>query len=386
MDVAIIIVAAGQGTRAGGDVPKQYQPIAGTPLLQHTMMAALSCDLVDAIQVVIDPDMTDLYQPIEGAIADGRVLPVAPGGATRTASTKAGLGALAPYKPKRVLIHDAARPFVDARLIGEVIAALNGADAAFPTLPVMDALWHEGTSLTPIDRTPLRRAQTPQGFDYQKAVLAFENAPLDAKDDIEVAIKAGLSVAQVMGSEQNTKITLPQDFERAKHMVQTAPDIRTGNGFDVHAFCDGDGVWLCGIKIPFEQALKGHSDADVAMHAITDAIYGALAEGDIGTWFPPSEAQWKGAASHIFLEHAMARAAANGFTVSNIDCTIICEQPKIGPHATAMREELSKITGLEVARISVKATTSEQLGFTGRREGIACNATATLVGSTLVGT
>ncbi len=386
MDVAVIIVAGGQGTRAGGDVPKQYQSIAGTPLLQHTLTAVLRSDLVDSVQVVIDPEMASLYDPIAAAVDDGRVLPPVAGGATRTASTKAGLDALAPYKPKRVLIHDAARPFVEVRLINDVIQALDQTDAAFPTLPVTDALWQDGATLTPVDRTPLRRAQTPQGFDFQQALKAFETAPLDAKDDIEVAIQAGLSVAQVTGSEQNTKITLPQDFERAKHMLQNIPDIRTGNGFDVHAFCEGDGIWLCGIKIPHDKTLKGHSDADVAMHAITDALYGALAEGDIGTWFPPSEAQWKGAASHIFLEHAMGRVAANGFVVSNIDCTIICEAPKIGPHAQTMREELSKITGIDVARISVKATTSEQLGFTGRREGIASSATATLVGSTRVET
>jgi len=239
-----------------------------------------------------------------------------------------------------VLIHDGARPFVTPDLIADIITALGEADAVLPCLPVVDALWRDDPTWVPVDRAGLLRAQTPQGFDYPKILAAFETQTnQDARDDIEVAAAAGLNITQVDGAEANFKITLPQDFERASTMISTAPDIRTGSGYDVHAFCQGDHVTLCGVQIAHEHGLKGHSDADVAMHALTDAIYGALAEGDIGTWFPPSEAQWKGAASHIFLEHAMLRARERGFSVTHLDCTMICEAPKIGPHAAPMREE-----------------------------------------------
>ena len=261
-------------------------------------------------------------------------------------------------------------------VIDGVLAGLADHQAAFPTLPVVDALWT--TAMAPVNRAELLRAQTPQGFDFAALKAAYATAPDDAVDDITVARAAGLTITATPGEDANFKITTAEDFARAMP-PRSIPDIRTGSGYDVHAFTAGDAVILCGVSIPHDRALKGHSDADVAMHAITDAIYGGLAEGDIGQWFPPSDPQWKGAASDIFLRHAVTRVTARRFAITHIDCTIVCEMPKIGPHARAMRENLSMITGISMDRISIKATTSEQLGFTGRGEGIAATATATLV-------
>jgi 2-C-methyl-D-erythritol 4-phosphate cytidylyltransferase / 2-C-methyl-D-erythritol 2,4-cyclodiphosphate synthase len=318
-------------------------------------------------------------------IAAARVAPPVAGGATRGASVLAGLEALAEEAPDLVLIHDAARPLVEPGTVAGVVAALAEAPGAFPVLPVVDALWSgAGTGVdAPVPREGLWRAQTPQGFRFA-AILAAHRAHGahgggEAADDVAVARAAGLSVLRVPGSERNFKITTAEDLERARRSMEGPMDVRTGSGYDVHGFGPGDHVTLCGVAIPFERGLVGHSDADVAMHAITDAIFGALAEGDIGVWFPPGEAAWKGAASEIFLAKAMERAAERGFAISHLDCTLVCEAPKIGPHAVAMRAALGRITGLAPDRISVKATTSERLGFTGRGEGIAAMATATLV-------
>jgi len=281
-----------------------------------------------------------------------------------------------------VLIHDGARPLVSGRVIARVLAALDGAPAAAPALAVTDALWTgvQGRVSGTQDRSGLYRAQTPQGFHFDAILAAHRAHAGSAADDVEVARGAGLDVAIVEGEEDNLKLTFPGDFARAETILKgRGMDIRLGNGYDVHAFCEGDHVWLCGVKVPHGKGLLGHSDADVGMHALTDAIYGALAEGDIGRHFPPTDPQWKGAASHIFLRHAADLARSRGFQISNCDVTLICERPKIGPHAAAMQAALAEIMGIEVGRVSVKATTSERLGFTGREEGIASIVTATLV-------
>ncbi|MEM7319636.1 MAG: 2-C-methyl-D-erythritol 2,4-cyclodiphosphate synthase, partial [Pseudomonadota bacterium] len=292
-----------------------------------------------------------------------------------------GLGALTSYDATRVLIHDAARPCVSARIITDVLAALETHEAAAPGLAVTDALWAsaDGCVTETRDRSGVFAAQTPQGFHYDRIVAAHAAHRGTAADDVEVARAAGVEVAIVPGDPDNLKITSPEDFERAEQILKGPMDIRIGNGFDVHRFGDGSQVVLCGVEIPHDRGLQGHSDADVGLHAITDAIYGALAQGDIGRHFPPSEPKWRGAASDIFLRHAVDLATEMGFAISNIDCTLICEEPKIGPHAAAMQERLCSITGVAQNRISVKATTTERLGFTGRKEGIAAIATATLV-------
>jgi 2-C-methyl-D-erythritol 4-phosphate cytidylyltransferase/2-C-methyl-D-erythritol 2,4-cyclodiphosphate synthase len=304
------------------------------------------------------------------------------GGATRDASVRNALEALAGKGVEHVLIHDGARPLVPPAVIARVLQALRHHVAAAPALTVTDALWTgaDGQVSGTRDRTGLYRAQTPQGFHYD-AILAAHRAHMSgAADDVEVARAHGLDVAIVEGDEDNLKLTYPGDFSRAEAILKGRDmDIRLGNGFDVHAFCEGDHVWLCGVKVPHGKSLLGHSDADVGMHALTDAIYGALAMGDIGRHFPPSDPQWKGAESHIFLRHAADLARSMGFQIGNCDVTLICERPKIGPHADAMRAALAGIMTVDVDRISVKATTSERLGFTGREEGIAAIATATLV-------
>ena len=371
MTSAAIILAAGRGTRAGGALPKQWQTLAGQPVLAHTIAAFRG--QVDQIVLAIHPD--------DAARAATFGLPMVDGGATRAASVRNALDALAGQGVTKVLIHDGARPLVSPRLIAGVLAALDDATGAAPALPVTDALWRGADRVTgTASREGLWRAQTPQGFRFDAILAAHRAHHGDAADDVEVARAAGIEVAIVPGEEDNLKVTFADDFARAERILKgRGMDIRLGNGFDVHAFTEGDHVWLCGVKLPHAKALLGHSDADVGMHALTDAIYGALAEGDIGTHFPPSDPQWKGAESHIFLRHAMERVSARGFRLANCDVTLICERPKIGPHQGAMRAALAQIMGVEVDRISVKATTSERLGFTGREEGIAALATATLV-------
>ncbi|MDP5365015.1 MAG: bifunctional 2-C-methyl-D-erythritol 4-phosphate cytidylyltransferase/2-C-methyl-D-erythritol 2,4-cyclodiphosphate synthase [Paracoccaceae bacterium] len=377
MTTAAIIVAAGRGTRAGGDQPKQWRVLAGRRVIDWTVALFQDQPGIDVTLVVLHPDDLDLYVPPPG-------VRVTTGGASRDASVRCGLDALEGNGVTRVLIHDVARPCTPPTVIAEVLSALDKAPAAAPGLPVTDALWRAETGhVTGVQaRDGLYRAQTPQGFDYRTLQMAHRAHPGLAADDVEVVRAAGIGVVITPGHEDNLKITTPEDFARAERILTgqgTGMDIRLGNGYDVHRFGPGDHVTLCGVKVPHGRGLVGHSDADVGMHAVTDAIYGALAMGDIGRHFPPSDPQWKGAASHIFLRHAVLLAQENGFQISNVDCTLVCEYPKIGPHATAMQTEMAAIMGLSADRVSVKATTSERLGFTGREEGIAALATATLV-------
>lgn len=381
MSVAAVLVAAGRGERAGGGIPKQYRPVAGIPILERSLNALLAHQGIDRVIPVIHPDDHAHYDTIAARVSDNRLAVPVHGGSTRAESVQASLTALTTEEPTKVLIHDAARPFLSLAVIDRLIEALDRFDGAFPAIPVADALWRQDDGLIPVERDHLLRAQTPQAFRFEKIVEAHRMGDADATDDVAVALAAGLSVTPVAGEEANFKITHPEDFEKADRMAAPPPDIRTGIGYDVHAFEPGSSVTLCGVEIPHDRRLKGHSDADVAMHALTDAIYGALAEGDIGQWFPPSEAEWKGARSSLFLEHAMGRVADRGFRVSNFDVVIVAERPKIGPHAQAMRLRLAEITGVSMDRISVKATTSERLGFVGREEGIAAEAVATLVGT-----
>ncbi len=371
MTTAAIIVAAGRGIRAGGGVPKQWRPLAGATVLEQTLAVFDAHDRVDRLVVVLHPD------DLAGADLAAEVVP---GGATRRESVLAGLEALEGVC-NRVLIHDAARPCVSAKVIDRVLAALDDAPGAAPALEVTDALWTgaEGVVTGAQDRSGLFRAQTPQGFHTQAILAAHRAFEGDAADDVEIARAAGLDVKIVEGDRDNIKITRAEDFARAEAILRGGMDIRTGNGFDVHRFGPGDHVILCGVKVPHDRSLQGHSDADVGWHTVTDAIYGALAEGDIGRHFPPSDPQWKGADSAVFLRHAVGLAAERGFRVANIDLTLICERPKLGPHAADMIARTAEVTEVDSGRISVKATTSERLGFTGRGEGIAALATVTLV-------
>ena len=372
MTTAAIITAAGRGLRAGGDVPKQWQMLAGRPVVAYAVEAFDGMRRV----LVVHPD--DRAR----AEAMGLDVQIVEGGATRTQSVRNALEALAGQGITRVLIHDGARPLVPQKVIAAVIAALDQAQGAAPALAVTDALWRGAAGLVAgtVPRDGLFRAQTPQGFRFDAILAAHRAHPAEAADDVAIARAYGLDVVIVAGDEDNLKLTFPGDFASAEAILRGRQmDLRVGNGFDVHAFCDGDGVWLCGVKVPHGKGLLGHSDADVGMHALTDAIYGALAEGDIGRHFPPSDPQWKGAESKIFLAHAMRLARAKGFALANCDVTLICERPKVGPHAEAMRQALAAIMEVAVEKVSVKATTSERLGFTGREEGIAAMATCALV-------
>ncbi|MGR3436891.1 MAG: bifunctional 2-C-methyl-D-erythritol 4-phosphate cytidylyltransferase/2-C-methyl-D-erythritol 2,4-cyclodiphosphate synthase [Shimia sp.] len=369
--VTALIVAAGRGTRAGGDVPKQWRDLAGRSVAEHTIARFAAHPGIDEVILVVHPD--DLARVPLGVRS-------ATGGATRAASVRAGL---AQVTTDRVLIHDVARPALPIAVIDRVLAALDHGPAAAPALPVTDALWRGRDRIVTglQDREGLWRAQTPQGF-HTTAIRAAHDSDAGretAADDVEVARRAGLDVTIVTGDEANLKITGPEDFARAERALRGGMDLRVGNGFDVHAFGPGDHVILCGIRIPHHAAMVGHSDADVGMHAVTDAIYGALAEGDIGRHFPPSDPQWKGAASHIFLDHAASMARQRGFSIGNVDLTLICERPKIGPHAPEMKRKMARLMAVDEDRVSIKATTSERLGFTGREEGIAALATVTLV-------
>lgn len=380
--VAALIVAAGRGARVGGDVPKQYQPLAGHPVIARTIAAFDAHPAVAAIVVARHADDSALWAAARPATR-APLIDVT-GGATRDASVRAGLAAI-PEGCTHVLIHDAARPLVPRAVIDGVLSALATHPGAAPALAVTDALWRGADTVTGTeDRTGLWRAQTPQGFDLaaiRAAHAAWPAGAAPAADDVAVARAHGLAVAITPGAEDNLKLTHAADFTRAARMLETQMDIRTGNGFDVHRFGPGDHVMLCGIAVPHERGLQGHSDADVGLHTVTDAIYGALAEGDIGTHFPPSDPQWKGAESHVFLTHAVELAGARGFTITHADLTLICERPRIGPHAPEMRARLAALLRIEPARVSVKATTTERLGFPGREEGIAALATVTLVAS-----
>ena len=374
MRTAAIIVAAGKGTRAGGPEPKQWQQIAGKRVLDHTITLFAHNPRVDEIVVVVSPEDLDRVPPQAGVT-------VTPGGASRAASVQNGLRAT---KASHVLIHDAARCTCPKEVIDATLDALLHWDGAAPALPVTDALWRGTDAMVSAvqPRDGLFRAQTPQGFRRDAILAAHDTGDASAADDVALAIAAGIDVTIVAGDERNLKITTPGHFARAEALLKkdSPMDIRLGNGFDVHRFGPGDHVVLCGIKLPHDRGLQGHSDADVALHTVTDAIYGALAEGDIGRHFPPSDPQWKGADSAVFLRHACALAREKSYRINNVDCTLICEYPKITPHAPAMMENMATLMALREDQVSVKATTSERLGFTGRGEGIACIATVTLIG------
>lgn len=374
-----LVVAAGRGTRLGGPLPKQYLPLAGRPLLRHSLEALRRHPGIGAVRVVYNPDDGALYETAAHGLD---LLPPVAGGAARQDSARLGLESLEPLAPERVLIHDGARPFLDRGTIDRVLDALGRAPGAIPALPLRDTVkrGEVGRVIATLDRAALWRAQTPQGFHYQPILAAHRAAAgSDLSDDAAVAERAGLAVALVAGSEENFKVTTGDDLLQAERLLAARQgDIRTGQGFDVHAFGPGDHVWLCGVRVPHRQGLVGHSDADVGLHALTDAILGALGAGDIGMHFPPSDPQWRGAPSHRFLRHAADLAAAAAGSIAHVDVTLICEQPKIAPHRDAMVARIAEILAIAPRRVSVKATTTEKLGFTGRGEGIAAQAVATL--------
>lgn len=374
----VLVVAAGRGRRFGGDLPKQYHDLAGRMVLRHTLAAFATNPEIDAVRAVIHPDDRQLY---DIAASDLGLLEPVAGGASRQDSVRLGLESLAELAPERVLIHDAARPFIDAGTIGRVVAALASHAAALPVVPVADTLkrGQDGFVSDTVSRESLFRAQTPQGFRYGD-ILAAHKAVIgeELTDDAAVAERAGLPVALVAGAEDNVKITTAADLDRARRLFEGAGEIRTATGYDVHRFGPGDGVWLCGELVPHQAGLLGHSDADVGLHALTDAVLGAISAGDIGHHFPPSDPRWKGAASDQFLAHAASLVAARGGRIVNVDVTLICERPKVGPHRARMAARLAEILKIDQGRVSVKATTTEGLGFTGRSEGIAAQASASV--------
>lgn len=377
--VAVVIVAAGKGERMGRAIPKQYTPLLGAAMLRWTAEAFARHPGVDLVQPVIGEHDHSLY----AAAIEGLELarPVA-GGPTRQHSVMHGLEALAPRKPEFVLIHDAARPLVSRSGIDAVIARLEaGALAAVPLLPVVDTLRRkEGGEWVGVPREGLMRAQTPQGFRFDAILKAHrEFRTRDFTDDMALATEAGIDVVAVAGEESNFKITTSKDMLMAEQLLAARlGDIRTGFGYDAHRFSSGDHVWLCGVRIPHDRALEGHSDADAGLHALTDAILGAIGAGDIGQHFPPTDERWRGAPSSTFLAHAGRLVREAGGAIVNCDVTLVCERPKIGPHRDAMRARIGEILMLDCSRVSVKATTTEGMGFTGRKEGLAAQAVATV--------
>ena len=381
--VAAVVVAAGRGSRAGADVPKQFRLVGGMPMLRRSLLTFLEHPQVSFVQPVIHRDDIALF---ESSVAGLNPLPPVFGGATRQVSVGAGLEALAVYAPDIVLVHDAARPFASKQLTSRAIDAARQSGAAIPALLVTDTVKTVDTNnhvTGTIDRASLRLVQTPQAFSFSALLEAHRKAVAakrdDFTDDAALAEWAALSVTAFAGEPGNIKITTPEDFARAQALsFAELGDVRTGSGIDVHAFGPGDHVTLGGVRIAHTQALTGHSDADVVLHALTDALLGALADGDIGVHFPPSDPQWRGASSDRFLRFAVERVAARGGRIAHLDVNIVCEAPRIGPHRDAMRENIARIAGISLDRVAVKATTSEKLGFTGRGEGIAAYATATV--------
>lgn len=386
---AVIIVAAGRGHRFGTEMPKQFLHVQGKPLIRHAVEAFLSHPGINMVLPVIHPDDAGI---VADALKGLDTLPAAVGGTERQDSVRNGLEALSDHQPERVLVHDAARPRVTRNLIDVVLAALEDHMGVIPGVAVVDTLKRTDTNGLVIDTVPrngLWRAQTPQGFSYPILYAAHQAAAGQAlTDDAAVMEAAGHAVVMVPGDDNNIKVTTPADLEQMERIMvdnggydvgtanlgKVSPMMRIGSGYDVHRLGPGDHVTLCGIEIPHDQALVGHSDADVALHALCDAIFGALGDGDIGSHFPPSDEKWRGASSDRFVEYACERMRTRGFELQNLDLTIICERPKIGPHRDAMRERIAEITGIDASCISVKATTTERLGFTGRGEGIAADA------------
>jgi 2-C-methyl-D-erythritol 4-phosphate cytidylyltransferase/2-C-methyl-D-erythritol 2,4-cyclodiphosphate synthase len=374
-----LVLAAGRGSRFGGTLPKQYLPLGGSSVLRHALGAFAANKRIAGIQVTIRPEDRDAY---DAAVAGLELLPPVAGGAERQDSVRLGLEALAPLQPRRVLIHDGARPFPDAAMIDRVIDALDSAPAAIPGLPLGDTIKRVAGGLITgtIDRSGLWRVQTPQGFHFD-AILAAHRAVAGQAltDDAAVAEAAGMAPVVVKGSEGNLKVTTTDDLAATERLIATRQaDIRVGQGFDVHPFGPGDGLMVCGVRVAHSAGVVGHSDADVGLHALTDAVLGAIGAGDIGMHFPPSDPQWRGASSDRFLAHAVGLVRAKGGGIAQLDVTIICERPRIGPHRTAMTERVAAIAGIAAGRVSIKATTTEKLGFTGRGEGIAAQAVATV--------
>ncbi|MFM9934664.1 MAG: bifunctional 2-C-methyl-D-erythritol 4-phosphate cytidylyltransferase/2-C-methyl-D-erythritol 2,4-cyclodiphosphate synthase [Novosphingobium sp.] len=372
---AAVVVAAGQGLRAGGTVPKQFALWRGKPLLRHSVEALAQAGIAPIV-VVIPASFEAMAAEVLAGMAAVRFVH---GAASRQGSVRAGLEALAPYAPNQVLIHDAARPDLPVQVIAALVAALERQPGAIPVLPVVDSVVRGADGLRGafVEREGLYRVQTPQAFRFDAIVLAHRawTGSADAGDDAAVAQAAGLAVALVPGDERLRKVTFASDLEDD---TMTAAMVRTGMGFDVHRLAEGEELWLCGVKIEHTKGLAGHSDADVAIHALVDALLGAVAAGDIGDHFPPSDPQWKGAASDRFLAHAGQLVAQSGHAIANVDVTIICEAPRIGPHKAAMRARLAAILAIDIGQVSVKATTTERLGLTGRGEGIAAQAVATV--------
>lgn len=385
--IAVIVVAAGRGERASAsreDAPKQYRSVAGTPVLARTIASFLDHPGVAWVLPVIHPDHAARYAGLD--LHHPRLLTPVHGADTRQGSVLAGLEALSPHAPDLVLIQDAARPLVDAATIAGVVTALDTASAALPVVPVTDTIKRsfDGATVSGTeDRRQLYAAQTPQGFRFAEILAAHRRAatePTEFTDDAAIAEWAGHTVQLTTGHIHNLKITHPEDFRRAERLLgeETRMETRTGTGFDVHPFEPGDAVWLGGIRIPHDMKLKGHSDADVALHALTDAILGAIGEGDIGQHFPPSDERWRGAASSIFVEHAAGLVRQRGGRIVNLDITIVCEAPRIGPHVAAMKAAIAAAAGISSSRVAIKATTSEELGFVGRREGVVAMASASV--------
>jgi 2-C-methyl-D-erythritol 4-phosphate cytidylyltransferase/2-C-methyl-D-erythritol 2,4-cyclodiphosphate synthase len=381
--VAAVVVAAGRGVRAGGDLPKQFRNIGGETALHRALVSFLEAPNVSLVQPVIRAEDAERVRALTGALD---ILAPVFGGTTRQASVRAGLEALLPRSPDIVLVHDAARPFASAGLIGRAIAAVQKTGAAIPVLPVTDTVKRvdeAGTVEATLDRSALRLVQTPQAFAFPTLLEAHRRAAAQGRDDFTddaaLAEWAGMKVTVFAGEPGNIKLTTADDFTRAEAAQSAAlGDVRTGSGLDVHAFEPGDHVTLGGIRIPHSHTLTGHSDADVALHALTDAILGALADGDIGVHFPPSDPQWRGASSDRFLTFAVDRVRARRGRIAHLDLTIVCEAPRIGEHRDRMRATIANLAGISIDRVGVKATTSEKLGFTGRGEGIVAYATATI--------
>ena len=381
--VAAVIVAAGRGLRAGGNLPKQYRELAGEPVIRSSLSLFAWHGQIGAVQAVIHPDDRSSY---EAAAKGLRLLPPVSGGASRQASVRAGLEALSVRAPDIVLVHDAARPFCSTELVSRAIVACGETGAAIPALEVTDTIKRvdaDGHVAGTIDRAQLRAVQTPQAFKFATLLDAHHRAAKEGRDDFTddaaLAEWAGIKVATFAGESGNVKLTTDEDFAKAEsRRIANLADLRLGNGFDVHAFGNGDHVWLGGVKIPHDRGLTGHSDADVALHALVDAILGALADGDIGKHFSPNDPRWRGASSDQFLKFAVERVNKRGGKIAHLDLTIVCEEPRIGPHRDTIRKRIAEIAEMSIERVAVKATTSEQLGFTGRKEGIVAMATATV--------